>query len=102
MTPERGAAPDHRLTADGALMLWLGDGCIETCARRLHRRLTGELLAGAPATPERTRALALLEPFLAATDFARLRGAHRELAGDDRVWVVLRATDDGAVGWELV
>lgn len=75
----------------------LSHHCVETAARREHRRLCQELLAhpGAPAGARQQ--LQLLQRFLEQTDFAALRARRPELAGGTPGRVILTLTAEGEV-----
>jgi hypothetical protein len=88
--------------SDGSLVLTLSESCIQTTARRAHRDLAEMLLSGpSPGRVVEAR-FDLLGRFLAATDFARLRAEHPELAGGSPCRVRLFSDGDGAVRWEVV
>jgi len=84
------------------VILDVGEACIQTAARREHRKLVAALLeASAPAPPLEARA-ETLGRFLRSTDFAALRAAHPELAGGAGVRVRLSRTDGGPVRFEIM
>jgi hypothetical protein len=71
------------------VVLSLSHHCIETAARREHRRISGLMLEG--QAPEGAEAdLVLLAEFLGQTDFRRLRAERPELCGGRPVSVELR------------
>jgi hypothetical protein len=88
--------------ADGALVLSLGDACIQTTARRAHRELGAALLAAETAETAAAASLDTLTRFLSTTDFPSLRAAHPELAGGTRCRVRLARAADGGVRWEVI
>jgi hypothetical protein len=81
------------------VVLDLSEACIETAARRARQRLTDELLRDAPATTGAEETLALLDAFLAGTDFRRLRAGDEDLAGGRPCRVRLARGDGGAIVW---
>jgi hypothetical protein len=88
--------------ADGDVVLRLGEGCIETCARRAHREIVDALLASDANEMAIEPAVELLDLFLQTADFRRLRAEHPQLAGEIPCRVRLHRTPDGAVRWEIV
>jgi hypothetical protein len=88
--------------SDGSLVLRLGDGCVETTARRAHHELAAALLEERAAGPAMEAMVDLLAGFLGATDFPALRAAHRELSGGVECRVRLHRRGDGLVRWEIV
>lgn len=81
------------------VVLQLGPVCIETAARQAWRRIVEKLTAGKDMTS--MRQASLLREFIEATDFARMRSEHQELAGGLRCQVRLHWAPDGGVRWEL-
>jgi hypothetical protein len=88
--------------ADGSLVLAVGDGCIQTMAKRAHRELTAALLDDGVAIATAGALLDLLEEFLNSTDFRALRAGHPELAGGVPCRVRLERRAGGGVAWALV
>jgi hypothetical protein len=87
---------------NGDVVLRLGQGCIQTCARRARREIVDALLAGNANGVPIEPVIELLDLFLQTTDFRRLRAEHPQLAGEVRCRVRLSRTPDGAVRWEIV
>ena len=83
----------------GEVVLQIGPICIETAARQTWRRIVEKLTAGKDMTS--MRQASLLREFIEATDFARMRSEHQELAGGLRCQVRLHWAPDGGVRWEL-
>jgi hypothetical protein len=90
------------MLANGDVVLPLGEGCIETCARRARREIVAALLAGDANGAAIEPVVELLDVFLQTADFRRLRAEHPQLAGEIPCRVRLHRTPDGAVGWEVV
>ena len=90
------------VSADGSLVLELGETCIQTAARRAHRRMAQMLLDQSTGGTFPENALDTLGDFLARTDFAALRAERPELAGGTPCRVRLRRNRDGAVDWEMI
>jgi hypothetical protein len=88
--------------ANGDLLLRLGEGCIETCARRARREVVDALLANDANEAAIEPVVELLDLFLQTTDFRRLRAEHPQLAGEVPCRVRLYRTPDGAVRWEVI
>jgi hypothetical protein len=88
--------------ANGDVVLRLGEGCIQTCARRARREIVDALLAGDANEVAIETVVELLDLFLQTTDFRRLRAQHPQLAGEVPCRVRLYRTSDGAVRWEMV
>jgi hypothetical protein len=89
------------LLADGSMVLTLGEGCIQTTARRAHRELVLALIEGRARGAAIEALAAMLERFLSTTDFPALRTGRPELAGGVRCRVRLYRRG-GDVRWELV
>jgi hypothetical protein len=86
----------------GAVILSLGEGCIQATARRAHRELARALLDdGIAPAPAALAAVETLARFLAETDFPALRARRPELAGGRPVQVKLEPRREG-VSWEVV
>ena len=83
----------------GEVILQLGPVCIETAARQAWRRIVEKLTTRHDMTS--MRQATLLREFIEATDFARMRSEHQELAGGLRCQVRLHWAPDGGVRWEL-
>ena len=88
--------------ANGDVVLRLGEGCIQTRARRARREIVDALLAGDANGVAIEPVVELLDLFLQTTDFRRLRAEHPELAGETPCRVRLYRTPDGAVRWEVI
>ena len=97
-TDDRGDV--SHLIREGEVVLQLGPVCIETAARQAWRRIVEKLIARQDMTS--MRQATLLREFIEATDFARMRSEHQELAGGLRCQVRLRRAPDGGVRWELL
>ena len=83
----------------GEVVLQIGPICIETAARQAWRRIVEKL-----TTRHDMRSMleaTLLREFIEATDFARMRSEHQELAGGLRCQIRLYWAPDGGVRWEL-
>ena len=87
---------------DGSLVLNLQDACIQTTARRAQREITRRLLSDKPSDNTLDTFFDLLQHFLAATDFARLRTDHPELIGHPPCRVRLFRGGDESVRWEVI
>jgi hypothetical protein len=87
---------------NGDVVLRLGEGCIQTCARRARQEIVDALLAGDASGVAIEPVVELLDLFLQTMDFRRLRAEHPELAGETPCRVRLHRTPDGAVRWEIV
>ena len=87
--------------ANGDVVLRLGEGCIQTCARRARQEIVDALLAGDANGVAVEPVVELLDLFLGTADFRRLRAEHPELAGEIPCRVRLYRTLDGAVRWEI-
>ena len=88
-----------RLIDPDELVLELEEFCIQTTGQQVHRRLMEGLLEGRLEGPEVEGAVEMLARFLAQEDFAAIRGADPELAGDHRVDVRLVRDAAGEVHW---
>ena len=77
------------------VVLCLAHGCIETTARRVHRRLTDQCIEG-DCCPETAAAVQLLAEFIAQDDFAALRSRDRNLSHASGHRVRLRRSEDGS------
>ena len=96
---------DFELLPNGAIVLSVGDHCIQTTARHAYHELTTALLeeeGGDVTTDKLGGFVTMLERFLSGTDFRKLRAEHPELAGGTRCLVELRLREDGRVLWEVV
>ncbi|MCK9460726.1 MAG: hypothetical protein M0R80_13895 [Proteobacteria bacterium] len=89
------------ILSDGSPVLTLGDACIQTAAKRAHRRLSAALLEDRAGGEPVGAALETLARFLSTTDFASLRAEHAELAGGTPGRVRLWRDRGGAVRWEV-
>ena len=87
---------------NGNLVLRLGEGCIQTCARRARQEIVDALLAGDANGVAIEPVIEILDLFLGTADFRRLRAEHPELSGEIPCHVRLHRTPDGTVGWEVV
>lgn len=83
-------APDPPSRPAPTVWLDLSAHCIETAARREHRRLVQRALQSEPPGPTLQRQIELLGQFLARTDFRQLRARRPRLAGGQPVRVELR------------
>jgi hypothetical protein len=90
------------MLANGDVVLHLGEGCIQTCARRARREIVDALLGSDADAVTLDPVIELLDLFLQTTDFRRLRAQHPDLAGEIPCCVRLYRTPDGAVRWEMV
>lgn len=90
------------LLPNGDVMFRLGEGCIQTCARRARREIVDALLAGDANGVAVEPVVELLDLFLGTADFRRLRAEHPELAGEIPCRVRLHRTPDGTVQWEII
>lgn len=90
------------LLSSGALLLVLGELCIQGAARRAHCSVTRALLAQEATDGRLAAAAETLERFLTTTDFAALRSRHPELAGGHACRVRLERKQDGSVSWQVV
>jgi hypothetical protein len=88
--------------SNGDVVLRLGEGCIQTCARRARREIVDALLGGDANGVGIEPVVELLDLFLQKADFRRLRAEHPELAGDIPCRVRLYRTPDGTVEWEII
>jgi len=86
----------------GAVVVQLGDHCIQTAALRARQDLVDRCLVDAEAAASLAEPIELLGDFLTGTDFAALRSDRPELAGGTALRVELRRQDDGSVGWSVV
>lgn len=84
--------PGVTLTLDGV--------CIETAAKAAHRELVCALLEQSEPSDRQKNQLALLETFLAQTDFAALRASQPDLAHGKGLQVRLLLAPDGGPRWE--
>jgi hypothetical protein len=82
------------------LILELDGFCIETTAKRAHRRLMEHLLEAPEQNPEQEARLQLLGDFLQQEDFQALRASDLELTGGSAVRVRLSRDEAGRVVWE--
>jgi hypothetical protein len=87
---------------NGDVVLPLGEGCIQTCARRARQEVVDVLLAGDANGVVIEPVIELLDLFLGTADFRRLRAEHPELAGEMPCHVRLHRTPDGTVQWEII
>ena len=76
--------------------------CIETAARREHRRLRDVLLQAAEPDGALEARLTLLQRFLEQTDFRRLRARDPRLCGGSPVRVAVRGLEGNGVGWDVL
>jgi tRNA (adenine37-N6)-methyltransferase len=98
---DRTAADARFIQPDpAAVLLDLSEHCIETAARRKHRRLADCALGG--GGEDGGQAMELLDRFLRETDFRRLRAEEPDLAGGFGVRVELRSGRDGRVRWSRI
>lgn len=98
--PTRDRDDVAHLMRGSEVVLQLGPVCIETAARQAWRRIVEKLTAHHDMTS--MRQATLLREFIEATDFARMRSEHQELAGGLRCQVRLHWAPDGGVRWELL
>jgi len=89
-----------RMIGPDELVLELGEVCIETTGQQVHRRLMAGLLEDQLEGPLIEGAVELLSRFLAQEDFAAIRVADPELAGEHRVDVRVFWDAAGRVRWE--
>ena len=101
MEPETSGAFSVDVLSDGGVAISLGDACIQTAAKRAHRRLSAALLEDRGGGEPVGAALETLASFLSTTDFASLRAEHPELAGGTPGRVRLWRDAGGAVRWEV-
>jgi hypothetical protein len=88
--------------SNGDVVFRLGEGCIQTRARRARQEIVDALLAGHTSGVAVEPVVEVLDLFLQTADFRRLRAEHPELAGEIPCRVRLYRTPDGAVRWEAV
>ena len=94
--------PTFDVLANGDVVLHLGEGCIQTCARRARREIVDALLGSDADAVTLEPVIELLDLFLQTTDFRRLRAEHPELAGETPCRVRLYRRPDDTLGWEIV
>ncbi len=79
-----------------AVRLHLDEHCVETSARMRIRELTTQALQGEDGLTESEEAeYELLQRFVDATDFNRLRGERPELDGRKSLWVRVTERESG-------
>ena len=88
--------------ANGDVVFRLGEGCIQTRARRARQEIVDALLAGDANGVAIEPVIELLDLFLGTADFRRLRAEHPELAGEIPCRVRLYRTPHGTVQWEII
>ena len=90
------------VTSDGAVVVCVGELCIETTVKRARRQVMEALLTGTESCAGLEQVLELLDDFLATTDFRQLRHDHPELAGGTPCRVRVYRTPDGTARWQPV